>query len=153
VVVGLECARMSELERVASDITIRNVLVLIAQLADTGKVADYVSQFTDDAVWAMPENPTIGLAASERTGRAAIEAGVHERREAGLQGPDSDTMHVVMMSSIEFERDDLAHAHSYFQFYAMVSTNPTLQNMGQYRDTFRRTDDGWKLSRRSITFG
>jgi 3-phenylpropionate/cinnamic acid dioxygenase small subunit len=144
---------MSALDRVVSDLAIRNVLTRIAQLADTGEVGEYVAQFTDDAVWAMPENPTIGLAASERQGRAEIEAGVHERRSAGLQGPGSDTMHVVLMSSVEFETDDLANAHSYFQFYATASTNPTLQNMGQYRDTFRRSGDAWLLSRRSITFG
>lgn len=144
---------MSELERVASDLAIRNLLTRVAQLADTGAVAEYVAQFSEDAVWAMPENPKIGLAASERSGRAEIEAGVHERREAGLQGPGSDTMHVILMSSVELETDDLAHAHSYFQFYANASTSPTLQNMGQYRDTLQRTGGAWLLSRRSITFG
>ena len=142
-----------DLQRVADELEIRNVLARIAQHADTGRVADYVALFTEDARWEMPDNPSIGLAGSVRTGRDTIEEGVHERRAAGVQGPGSDSLHAIITSSISFDDADTARAHTYFQYYASTTTAPTLQNMGQYRDTFRRTPDGWKLAERIITFG
>lgn len=141
------------LERVAAELEIRDVLARLAQYADSGDPDDYVALFSDDAIWDMPDNDRIGLRGSRRQGRNDIRAGVHERRAAGVQGPGSDTLHAVMTTSIDFDGPDTAHAHSYFQFYASTASAPTLQNMGQYRDTFRRTPDGWKLAHRVITFG
>ncbi len=143
----------AELGRVAAELEIRNVLARIAQLADTGAVDDYLAQFTDDAEWEMPDNPRLGLAGSVRRGRAEIAAGVRERRAAGVQGPGSETMHVITTTSVQFDGADAVHAHTYFLYYATASTAPTLRNMGQYHDTMRRTDHGWKLARRTITFG
>jgi hypothetical protein len=38
-------------------------------------------------------------------------------------------------------------------FYGDTTTAPAVRLMGLYHDTFRRTDEGWKLARREITFG
>jgi hypothetical protein len=67
------------IERVAAELEIRNVLARLAQLADTGETDEYVNLLTADIVWAMPPNPTIGLAASERRGHDEIAAGQRER--------------------------------------------------------------------------
>ena len=102
----------------------------------------------------MPENPAIGLAASERRGRDEIVTGQRERIAAGLQGPGSDTMHVLSTISVEVGRDgDTAVAHSYFQYWGTTTTEPAVKNLGRYHDELRRTSDGWKLARRTITFG
>jgi 3-phenylpropionate/cinnamic acid dioxygenase small subunit len=144
---------MPDVERVAAELEIRNVIARLAQLADTGEVDEYVAQFTDDAAWEMPDNERLGIPGSVRTGRDQIRAGVHERRDAGIQGPGSDTLHSITTTSVRLDGADAARAHSYFQFVIHTATAPTLQNMGQYDDTFRRTPDGWKLARRVITFG
>jgi len=137
----------------AAELEIRNVLALLAQLADSGDTDDYVNLLTDDIVWAMPPNPSIGLAASERRGHDEIAAGQRERMEAGHQGPGSATMHTVSTTSITFHGDDRATAQSAFAYWGDTTTAPTVRSMGRYLDTFRRTEGGWKLARREITFG
>lgn len=143
-----------DLEGVAAELEIRNVLARLAQLADAGETDAYVALLTDDVVWAMPENPAIGLPASERHGRAEIATGQRERMAGGHQGPGSDTMHVVTTISVDVDlAGGTATAQSSFQYWATTTTAPTIQNVGRYRDELRRTPDGWQLARRTITFG
>jgi len=136
-----------------AELEIRNVLARLAQLADDGDTDSYIALLTDDVVWAMPANPTIGLAASERRGRDEIAAGQRERIAAGHQGPGSNTMHVISTISVQLDGDDRAVARSYFQYWGDTATAPVIRNMGRYHDELRRTPDGWKLARRSISFG
>jgi uncharacterized protein (TIGR02246 family) len=140
-------------DRVAAEVEIRNVVARLAQTADNGEVEEYVALFTDDAVWEMPDNPTTGLAGSSRQGRDAIAAGVHERRGLGVQGPGSNTKHVISTVSVEMRSDDNAVARSYFQYYGTTTTAPTLLTMGRYEDLLQRTPDGWKVARRTILYG
>ena len=147
--------RPSAGDRAAAELEIRNVLARLAQLADSGDTDEYVSLLTDDIIWAMPPNPAIGLAGSERHGHDEIAAGQRERIEAGQQGPGSNTH--------AHDLDDLGRAsmpmtlrrrESAFVYWAETpSTAPAVRSMGRYVDTFRRTDEGWKLARREITFG
>jgi uncharacterized protein (TIGR02246 family) len=140
-------------DRTAAELEIRNVLARLAQLADSGGTEEYVSLMTDDIVWAMPPNPTIGLEGSERRGRDEIAAGQRERIEAGVQGPGSNTLHAVSTISVRFDGDDAATSHASFSYWADTTTAPVVRSMGRYADTFRRTEHGWKLARRVITFG
>lgn len=139
--------------RIAAELEIRNVIARLAQLADSGEIDDYVSLLTEDVVWAMPASPHVGLAASERRGHDEIAAGAVARMADGLQGPGSDTMHTVTTTSVRVEHDDRASARSSFVFWVTTSTEPTAKSIGRYDDTFVHTSDGWKLARRSITFG
>ncbi|MEY2432817.1 MAG: hypothetical protein QOC92_2542 [Acidimicrobiaceae bacterium] len=140
-------------ERIAAELEIRNVLARLAHLADLGDTDGYLQLLTDDVVWAMPPNPANGLPASERRGHDEIGAGQRDRIASGLQGPGSNTKHVVTTSWVDVQGDDVAIAHSYFHFWADTATTPKLQNMGTYADEFRRTGTGWQLARRSISFG
>ena len=143
-----------DLERVAAELAIRNVLARLAQLADSGDTDAYVAMLTDDVVWAMPENPAIGLPASERHGRDEIATGQRNRMAGGHQGPGSDTMHVVTTISVDVDiACGTATAHSSFQYWITTASAPMIQNLGRYRDELRRTPDGWQLARRTITFG
>ena len=139
--------------RVADELAIRKVLAAVAQFADAGTVDDYVAQFTDDAVWEMPANPTIGLAGSVRRGAADIRAGVEERRAAGVQGPGANSRHVVGTIRVEHDGGDTATVHSYFTFWTDTATAPVARTIGAYEDTFRRTPAGWRLAHRVITDG
>jgi 3-phenylpropionate/cinnamic acid dioxygenase small subunit len=140
-------------ERVAAELEIRNALARLAHLADLGDTDHYLQLLTDDVVWAMPPNPANGLPASERRGHDEIGEGQRERIASGVQGPGSNTKHVVTTTWVDVQADDVAVAHSYFQFWADTATTPRLQNMGRYEDEFRRTAKGWKLARRAISFG
>jgi 3-phenylpropionate/cinnamic acid dioxygenase small subunit len=140
-------------DRVAAEFEIRNVLARLAQLADTGDTDEYLSLLTADIVWGMPANPAIDLAATERSGHDEIAAGQRERMAAGLQGPGSNSLHMVNTISVSFDSADAATAHSYFMFWTSTTTAPTITSIGRYEDAFRRTSSGWKLARRVITFG
>jgi 3-phenylpropionate/cinnamic acid dioxygenase small subunit len=143
----------TSIERVAAELEIRNLLARLAQLADTGDTDAYVRLLTDDVIWAMPPSPAVGLPATERRGPEEIASAQRERVAAGHQGPGSNTMHVINTISIRFDSDDAAAALTYFMYWATTTTEPTIKSMGRYEDTLRRTSDGWKLARRSITFG
>jgi 3-phenylpropionate/cinnamic acid dioxygenase small subunit len=136
-----------------ADAEIRSLLARIAQLADTGDLDEYVTLFTDDAVWAMPDNPSLGMPASEKRGIAEIRTGAEERRAGGVQGPGTETRHVLTTTAVFVESDHRATARSYFMFYATTTTQPTLRNMGQYDDVLMRGNGGWQLAHRTITFG
>ena len=136
-----------------ADAEIRTVLARIAQLADTGDLDEYVTLFTDDAVWAMPDNPSLGMAASEKVGIGEIRAGAEERRAGGVQGPGTDTRHVLTTTAVFVESDTRATARSYFMFFASTTSQPVLRNMGQYDDVLVRGERGWQLAHRTITFG
>jgi uncharacterized protein (TIGR02246 family) len=138
---------------VEAELAIRNVLARVAQLADVGELHDYLGLFTDDAVWVMPANDRVGLAASERRGRDEIEAGVVERRAAGLQGPGAGTMHLVTTTAVDVVGPDDARATSCFLFCATGAGGPppSVLTVGRYDDVLRRTANGWRLANRTIT--
>lgn len=136
-----------------ADAEIRTVLARIAQLADTGDLDEYLTLFTDDAVWAMPDNPAIGMLANEKRGHAEIRAGAEERRASGLQGPGTESRHVLTTVAVNVESDDRATVRSYFLFFGSTSVQPVLRTMGQYDDVLVRSERGWQLARRTITVG
>jgi 3-phenylpropionate/cinnamic acid dioxygenase small subunit len=137
----------------SADAEIRTLLARIAQVADSGDLDEYVALFTDDAVWAMPDNPVLGLTANEKRGTGEIRAGVEERRAGGVQGPGSGTRHVLTTTAVFVESDKRATARSYFQFYGDTTSQPVLRNVGQYDDVLVRGEHGWQLAYRTITFG
>ena len=136
-----------------ADAQIRSLLARIAQLADSGDLDEYLTLFADDAVWAMPDNPTLGMPASEKRGIADIRAGAEERRAGGVQGPGTNTRHVLTTTAVFVESDDRATARSYFMFFGSTASQPVLRNMGQYDDVLVRGERGWQLAHRTITFG
>jgi 3-phenylpropionate/cinnamic acid dioxygenase small subunit len=136
-----------------ADAEIRTLLARIAQLADTGDLEEYLTLFTEDAVWGMPDNPAVGMTANEKNGHAEILAGAQERRASGLQGPGTESRHVLTTIAIDVESDDRATARSYFMFFGSTSTTPTLRTMGQYDDVLVKGERGWQLARRRITVG
>lgn len=133
-------------EQAADEWAVRNVIARLAQYADgLGSVDQYAELFTEDAEWLMPGSP--------RHGREDIRAGSRERREAGGIGPGSNSRHVVASTAVEFTDEDEAVADSYWMYFVETDQVPRMTLMGHYRDTVRRTSDGWRMARREITFG
>jgi 3-phenylpropionate/cinnamic acid dioxygenase small subunit len=137
----------------ADELEIRNLLAALAQLADHGELEEYLALFDPDAVWVVPAVPQTGVAAAELRGVDAIADGVRQRRAAGVQGPGTDTAHVVTTTVVRFEGDDRAVARSTWLYLADTSTAPRLASVGRYTDTFTRTPAGWRLARREIALG
>jgi 3-phenylpropionate/cinnamic acid dioxygenase small subunit len=75
-------------------------------------------------------------------------------RARKVQGPGTNTLHVITTTWVRSIEGDEAHVDSYWHFYGGVDqTSPTLLSMGRYDDLLRRTPGGWKLHRRLCTHG
>ena len=138
----------SQVQRLADELAIRNLVARLAHLADMAgpdELDDYIALFTDDASWEMP--------GSERRGKAAVLEGARQRRKDRQQGPGTDTRHVITTMAVRMGGDGTATSDSYFLAYGDTTTAPTVRLMGHYHDTFRREPDGWKIARRQITLG
>lgn len=143
-----EASVTGELQRLADELEIRNVVARLAHLADSSGPDDldeYLELFTEDASWEMP--------GSDRRGRADILEGARERRRNGQQGPGTNTRHVITTQAVRFEGADTAVSDAYFLLAAETTTTPTIRVVGHYHDVFRREAGGWKLARRQITPG
>ena len=136
-----------------ADAEIRTLLARIAQLADTADLDEYLTCFTEDAVWVMPDNPAVGMKANAKRGHVEIRQGAEERRAAGVQGPGTETRHVLTTTAITVESEARATARSYFMFFGSTAGTPTIRTMGQYDDVLMRGNGGWQLAHRTITFG
>lgn len=136
-----------------ADAQIRSLLARIAHLADDGSLAEYLEQFTADAVWQMPANGAVGAPADRREGIDDIAAGVRTRRESGLQGPGTSTRHAIISIDVRVRSAELAHTVAYWLFFADTTTSPRLVSMGRYDDVIRCTDGRWRLAERTITIG
>lgn len=136
-------------ERIADELDIRLLVADLAFQADAGDLDDYLALFTEDAVWEVPANAASGVPAAHCAGRKEIQASVAGRRALGVQGPGTGAMHHITTQYIEVSGDE-ASGHIYYLFVAMVEGRPAVRTVGQYRDRYRRTADGWKLSHRTV---
>jgi uncharacterized protein (TIGR02246 family) len=135
----------SELERVAAELEVRNLVARVAQVADHGSLDEYAGLFTEDAAWELPGGP--------RRGRADIVDGARQRRHDGVTGPGSRTRHLITTVAVVVGQDGSATADSYWQFWRETDAAPTLFNMGHYHDTLRLDGGAWRIARREITLG
>jgi uncharacterized protein (TIGR02246 family) len=131
------------------DLAIRNLIARMAHLADMcpdDQLDDYLALFADDAIWEMPGD--------RRTGHKEILAGVHERRGAKIQGPGTNTRHVVSSISIRPDGPDRAVSDAYFRFYTGTASDaPKVSRIGHYHDRFVRSNGVWKYAHRTINPG
>ena len=128
----------------SDELAVRNVVARLAILSDGGDLEEYVDLFTDDARWEMP--------GGELQGRENLLAGAIERRSEGTVGPGSNTRHAITTQSVVMDGDE-AVSDSYWQFWVNTATEPSVALFGTYRDRLVRTEDGWKLAHRVISFG
>ena len=127
-------------DSVADELAVRNLIARLAQTADSGTLETYASMIADDARWVMP-------GAQPVDGKAAILEAAMARRATGTTGPGSHTQHVITTVAVTIA-GDTAHGVSYWQFFGNTTTAPILRLIGVYRDSFRRTRDGWVFAER-----
>jgi len=138
------CEAVVSVAGMSDELEIRNVVARLAMLADGGDLEEYAALFADDARWEVPG------AAIE--GRENLLAGAIERRSAGTVGPGSDTRHVIATQAVVVDGDE-ATSDAYWQFWVNTATEPSIALFGTYRDLLVRTDRGWKLAHRHISYG
>lgn len=144
---------MSNLEKVADELEIRNLVARLHQLADfADDLNDYLECFTEDAVWEFPGDGE-ALGHARNVGRKAIEADRLERRGDRFQGPGTNTRHLNINLVVTVRDDGTAAADSYWIFVNDTVGRPFIRSTGRYHDEFRKTDKGWRFSLRQIITG
>ncbi|GAA4545250.1 nuclear transport factor 2 family protein [Pseudonocardia xishanensis] len=134
-------------------VAIQSLLGRIAHLADTGDLADYRDCFIDDAEWWPPRQPTVDISEEPIRGSAALVAGAQQRRDKGIQGPGTNTRHVVSTFDIEPDGPDRARSRAYWRYYVETDSTPRLHSIGRYDDELVRTADGWRMRIRKVSRG
>jgi SnoaL-like domain len=91
-------------------------LAHMADMAPEDELDGYVALFTDDARWEMP--------GSVRQGRDDILAGALDRRKNGIQGPGTNTRHLITTHAVRVD-GDTATGNAYFMLVADTSRSGT----------------------------
>jgi SnoaL-like domain len=138
----------TSLSEASAEIT--SLLGQIAYAADFGTLDEYARLLADDVIWELPDAPVVNLAAQQRRGIDEVLRGARERRESGLQGPGTGTMHVVTNISV-MPGEGEVRSIAYWHFLAGLGTDPKLIQSGTYHDHFVQGSRGWMLSHRRIT--
>jgi hypothetical protein len=111
-----------QLQQPADELVIRNLVSNLAHMAAMAAMAPedhldgYVAPFTDDARWEMP--------GSLRQGRDDILAGVLDRRKNGIQGPGTNTRHLITTHDVRVD-GGTATGNAYFMLVADTSRSGT----------------------------
>jgi SnoaL-like protein len=119
------------------------LVMLYARYIDSGWATRITDLFTEDGIW---ESEGLRL-----DGIDAIRAGFAQRETL----KNRVSRHVCTNFLVDFIEDDIAEGSTYLVLFrhdgpvarsARSLTEPLL--IGQYRDVFRRTPDGWRFARR-----
>lgn len=138
---------MNDLDRVLIERECEALIVAYSHLIDFGEAGRVGDLFTDDGVWQSSE--------ARLDGRAAI--GNAFARRQGNTGRRS--RHVCTNIAIDVVSNTEANGLCYFTLWraddveGQVARVGGPEMVGEYRDTFVRTDSGWRIQRRIATAG
>ncbi|HVX09156.1 nuclear transport factor 2 family protein [Humibacter sp.] len=124
---------------------IRTLIARIAHTADAAHdIEETVLLYTPDAVWELGDTRVVG--------HDDLRAAAEVRRREGRAGPGTFSRHLVSTVAVAVH-GNTGVADSYWQFFTHTGGQPHLDSMGAYRDKVVRTEEGWRVSRRTITAG
>ena len=131
-----------DLDELIAREAIRDLVARYNANADTGRFAQVVELFTEDAVIELPD---------ERIeGRAAIDAMFRDVRSqvaaATPAGAAPYLRHFTATLQIDVDGSDHASGRCYFQ----VLMPAGLDHWGRYVDDFVRTDGHWRIAHRRV---
>lgn len=115
-------------------------------IADFGPGASMIELFTDDGVWSSGQETYTG----------------HEELAAffGRDKGHAKSRHVASNLLVTLTGDDQAEGLSYFTLYRYTEEKPRVPDLaeqpvivGEYRDQFRRTAEGWRIAKRQADVG
>lgn len=137
---------MEPIERLLIERECERLIYAYCHVVDHGEAARVADLFAEDGVWASPE--------ATREGREAIRKAFQARQDnAGRM-----SRHVCSTPLVEVVDADHATAVTYLTLYRhdgapgrRVSPLDGLPEfVGEYRDAFVRTADGWRFGRRDF---
>ena len=137
---------MDPLERLLAERACERLVYRYAQLLDLGQQDKVPELFVDDGVWELPGRIRFA-------GRAELDAGIPTR----LTAPGRTARHLCMNVVIDVLGPDEAVGTSYMVNYRYddpsgVPADPAPTGdpvyIGEYRDRFVRTEDGWRFHQR-----
>jgi len=136
---------MDDVQRMLIERACERLQIEYCHLVDHGSAAGIADLFTADGVWAAGKRSFDGM--------EAIRANFQKRQDnAGRR-----SRHVCSNPLIEVRDADNATGTVYLILYRHddpedARTRPTAlpEMVGAYRDTFRRTNAGWRFSRRDV---
>jgi hypothetical protein len=135
---------MEPLERLLAERACERLILDFVHRLDLGEPASVAELFTEDGTWQWPEDGRLVQ------GRESL------RTYFGSRPADRLSLRLMANVLVTVSSPDTAEATSYFTTYrvdghtgGMVPPGPPVQ-VGTYDDTFRRTDDGWLLSSRTL---
>lgn len=137
---------MTDIERLLIERACERLMTEYTHLIDHGKASRVCELFSEDGVFHSPN--------AIMTGRAEIEAGFMRREKASHRR----SRHVCTNVLIDVIDKDNAtgvvyltlHRHDDRERPDRVRPSEVPEIVGEYRDTFVRTVDGWRFSRREI---
>lgn len=139
-------------ENVHDVVEITELLNRIAVAVDSAAdLDDYTAFMTSDVAFRFDANPATGLAAAQYRGHEAVRTGAQARRDLGVQGPGTRTLHILSNTVVHTIEPDTAHAGAYWRYYRMQERAPELNSMGTYHNILRRVGGRWLLAERTVT--
>lgn len=118
---------------------ITRVVARYCHLLDDGRWDDFADLWAEDAEFVLDGRATVGRDAI----RSTIEA---------TQPPERRGRHLALNLEIDVTGDAATHACDFMFWAGDKEGRPTLRFLGRYADTLVRHADGWRFSRREITF-
>lgn len=121
----------------------QKLVTAYCHFVDHGEASRIADLFTDDGVWTSPENTM--------TGKNQIRAGFQAREDNKIRM----SRHVCNNFLLNNVSENEAEGVVYLTLYRCdgkegrrVSPLDGPEIVGEYRDLFRRTDQGWRIARR-----
>ncbi len=137
---------MNELERMAIERSCERLMVEYCHLVDHGQAAKIADLFTDDGVWKSP--------AATMSGREQVRKGF-ERRQAQTERMSRHVCNNMLVSVLDADNAEgtvyltlFRHDGDEARKVSPLDGQPEI--VGEYRDRFRKTPDGWRFTHREI---
>jgi len=136
---------MDDIQKLLIERACERLMIEYCHLVDHGEAARIADQFTEDGVWCSSENTM--------TGRAEIARGFQRRQD----NTGRMSRHVCSNPLIEVIDKGRARGVVYLTLHrddGPVGRRSSPMNLpevvGEYRDTFALTHEGWRFSRRDV---
>jgi hypothetical protein len=138
-------AIMNDMERLLIERACARLVTEYCHFVDHGEAGKIAGQFTDDGIWTSATNTM--------NGRGAIAKGF-SRRQGNAARMSRHVCNNLLVNVID---ENNATGVVYLTLFRhdgepgrTVSPSDVPDIIGEYRDTFVRTDDGWRFKRREI---
>lgn len=136
---------MDDIQRMLIERACERLQVAYCHVIDHGTAAQVADLFTEDGVWAAGKREFVGI--------DAVRSSFQKRQD----NRERRSRHVCSNALIDVQGADNATGTVYLILYRHddpddARTRPAAlpEMVGAYQDTFRRTDAGWRFSRRDV---